>query len=79
MNEEERYRAMQWFAAGYLAANPEDPVHGSKQENARIVADTYLDKYERGECLDCGREGVVLLDGFFCERCHYPILSNEES
>lgn len=29
-----------------------------------------------GHCADCGREGVVLLDGTLCERCHPQVWNN---
>lgn len=75
MDKEERYRAMQWFAAGYLTGESAEPVHihAQREENARIVAKSYIEKYREGQCLDCGRQGVVLVDGMFCERCHYPV------
>lgn len=74
MNNSDVHRAMQWFAAGYLAADP-DPVRDvqSREEAARTAAGTYVERYLDGDCLDCGRSGVVLMDGFFCERCHFPV------
>jgi hypothetical protein len=72
MDDEDRHRAVSWFVAGYLANDDGDTRRGDRREDARAVAGTYLAKHNRGQCLDCGRKGVVLLDGFFCERCHWP-------
>ena len=31
-----------------------------------------------GECARCGRDGIVLLDGVLCERCHPEVWASYE-
>ena len=36
------------------------------------------DLTDSGECARCGREGIVLLDGTLCERCHPEVWADYE-
>lgn len=73
LDDDERHLAMEFFAAGYLAAEPEPPRNEqTREEAARAVAAEHLSQYLGGACLDCGRSGVVTM-GAFCERCHWPV------
>lgn len=67
MDKSEEYTALAWFVAGFVAAD-ENPPRAATSEGLRR-ARSALEDHRSGACLACGREGVVILDGYFCERC----------
>lgn len=72
LDKKDRYAAIGWFAAGYLAAGGSAGDFSRDEEvRAREVAVDYVRRHRRGACLGCGSENVVLLSQF-CERCHVP-------
>lgn len=79
MTAAEEYRARQWFVAGYMAAIDDHleqvvdaPVEKAVEVTHPRAALRRSDEAVQAHgsaCLACGREGVVILDGCFCERC----------
>lgn len=78
MNASKEYRALAWFVAGYLEAAdpPQEPIPGERwapgQDQIQLAlteAQSAIEDYCNGVCLSCGAEGVVIIDGYFCERC----------
>lgn len=67
MDDEQRYTAASWFVAGYLAALP-DWIDATSMAKTELLS--HVERYDEGRCLACHRGGVVILDGYFCERCH---------
>lgn len=83
LDPEKQYTALAWFVAGYMAAA--SGYEEGDEWNATQYVDTTdaldqatsaYDKYREGRCLACRREGIALLDGFFCGKCSPGI--NEE-
>lgn len=54
------------FVAGYREAIPEGL---DARNNAVNAATDALVRKRHGACINCGRSGVVILDGYNCERC----------
>lgn len=89
MTNAEQYRAMAWFVAGYMnavdvyetdrGAIDEDEPPTSMMSPKAVLDDAVeaVQQHANGVCLACGREGVVILDGFFCERCSPGIAETE--
>lgn len=76
MNARETHRAISWFIAGYIASNPGEGIEREDIEESMREAESILRIHRKGGCILCEREGIVLLDGYFCERC-YPGIEEE--
>ena len=81
MSKQERADSL-WFAAGFVAGfawaaeefttgeEPDgDTLLSGEAKRATALSRDAMDRRRRGDCVLCGRSGVVILDGFFCERC----------